>query len=231
MRHRLAVAGGATVVVAVAAYWLARPTSGSADAGGQRSTKIAVREVKPGVAEPAPEAPPPRMVMTESGWRPQTTIKQPREWVDPVSGAINREVVDAVPDPEAAAREELKYRKSRLRLTLSDAAAHCWSGGDSREEIELEYTLVVENEVVRADNVRVKQSGVTNPTVERCIIDSVRDLRTLGDKIPNMREEQGLIMSLHDLYDRNQRDARNSAAAVEEKPAPYDRPTAKPPGE
>jgi hypothetical protein len=151
------------------------------------------------------------MIMTESGLRPQTARKTPRTWVDPVSGAVNREILDAVPDPDAAAAEELTYRKRRLPLKLSDAAAPCWSGGDSKEEIELEYTMVVENEVIRADNVRVKRSNLTNPTVERCIIDAVRDLRALADKVPDTREEGGLVMSLHDLHDRNDRNDRSRA--------------------
>jgi hypothetical protein len=228
MKRRFAMVAGATVV-AIGAYWLLRPDAGSTQATARRSAKVEVRGVKPGQPEP-PSAEKPRMVMTESGLRPQTTRKQPRTWIDPVSGAVNREILDAVPDPAAAAAEELKYRKSRLRLSLADAAAPCWSGDDSKEEIELEYTLVVENEVIRADNVRVKQSNVTDPAVAKCIIDSVRDLRTLGDKIPNMREEQGLIMSLHDLHDRNRREAKDNKPARDDT-QPFDRPTAKPPGD
>jgi hypothetical protein len=224
--RRLALAAGAAVI-ALGAFWLLRPDPDPAQAIARRSAKVETRAIKPAAPE-RPAADKPKMVMTESGLRPQTNRRQPRTWVDPVSGAVNREILDAVPDPEAAAAEELKYRKSRLRLTLADAAAQCWSGGDSKEEIELEYTLVVENEVIRADNVRIKQSNVSDPAVARCIVDSVRDLRTLGDKIPNMREEQGLVMSLHDLYDRNRRDAKSSAQR-EEKPEAYDRPTAQPP--
>jgi hypothetical protein len=204
-----------------------RPAPGTAQADARRASKVEVRTLAAREA-PAP-AEKPRMVMTESGLRPQTTRKQPREWVDPVNGAINREILDAVPDPEAAAQEELKYRKSRLRLTLSDNAAPCWAGGDSKEEIELEYTLVVDHEVIRADNVKIKNSGITNPTVERCIVESVRDLRVLGDKLPDLREDQGLIMSLHDLYDRNARELQNSPRP-DEQPSSIDRPTAKPPG-
>jgi hypothetical protein len=212
MKRRVTLVVGAAVVVIGAAYWLLRSAPGSAQATARRSAKIDVREVKPGTPE-APHVDKPRMVMTESGLRPATTRKKPREWVDPVSGAIHREILDGVPDPEAAAAEELKYRKSRLRLTLADNAAPCWSGGDSKEEIELEYTLVVDKEVIRADNVRVKTSNITDPTVERCIIDSVRDLRTLGDKIPDMREDQGVFLSLHDLHDRNERETKNKAAS------------------
>jgi hypothetical protein len=228
MKRRFALVAAATVV-AIGAYWLLRPDAGSPQATARRSAKVEVRGIKPGEPE-HPAAEKSRMVMTEGGLRPQTTRKQPRTWVDPVSGAVNREILDAVPDPAAAAAEELKYRKSRLRLSLADAAAPCWSGDDSREEIELEYTLVVENEVIRADNVRLKQSNVADPAVAKCIIDSVRDLRTLGDKIPNMREEQGLVMSLHDLYDRGRREAKDKSPRRDD-PQPFDRPTAKPPGD
>ena len=227
MKRRLVVAAAATIAVVGAVYVFLAPGSSSTQGTARRSAKIDVRGVKPG-REDAPPADKAKMVMTESGLRPQTTRKKPREWIDPVSGAVNREILDAVPDPEAAAREELIYRKSRLNLTLADNAAPCWSGGDSKEEIELEYTLVVDKEIIRADNVRVKQSNITNPSVERCIVDAVRDLRTLGARIPDLREDQGVIMSLHDLYDRNQREIKNSAKS-DDKPAPVDLPPARPP--
>jgi hypothetical protein len=226
MNRRIALVAG-IAAVAIGAYGWLRREPATAPAAAGRSAKVDVRGVKPAGAE-RPAADKPRMVMTESGLRPQTARKEPRTWVDPVSGAVNREILDAVPDPAAAAAEELKYRKSRLRLTLADAAAQCWGGGDSKESIELEYTLVVEKEVIRADNVRIKDSSVSDPTVARCIVDAVRDMRTLGDKIPDMREEQGVIMSLHDLHDRNQRDAKNNAKR-DDKLEPFDRPTAQPP--
>lgn len=215
MKHRLAWLTGVAAIVIGAAYWMLPSASSDAPKSARPPTKVATRDVAPSLA-PVPEArDKPKMVLTESGWQPQTTKRQPREWVDPVSGARNRELLDAVPDPEAAAAEELKYRKSRLRLTLADAAAPCWTGGDSHEEIELEYTLVVEKEALRADNVRIKTSNISNATVERCIVDAVRDMRSLADKIPDMREEQGLVMSLHELHDRAQRDVKNRAADAE----------------
>jgi hypothetical protein len=211
MRQRLARVGLAVVAIGAGAFWILRPDAGPAPARAGRSAKIDVRGVEPAKHESVP-AQKPQMVMTESGLRPQSTRRTPRTWVDPLSGAVNREILDAVSDPDAAAAEELTYRKRRLPLKLSDAAAPCWSGGDSKEEIELDYTMVVENEVIRVDNVHVKRSNITNPTVERCIIDAVRDLRALADKVPDTRENGGLVMSLHDLYDRNDRDARSKAS-------------------
>jgi hypothetical protein len=228
MKHRLVLVAAITAIVIAAAYWLLPSAQGAGQPTASRAASATPRGAEPSLpAAPAAVAQP-KMVMTESGLRPQTLRKTPRQWKDPVTGAINREILDAVPDPAAAAAEELKYRKSRLRLTLADAAAPCWSGSDSREEIELEYTLVVEHETLRADNVRVKTSNLTNPTTERCIIDAVRDLRTLADKIPDMREDGGIVMSLHDLYDRNQRDARDRAPPSTRRD-PVELPPAQPP--
>ena len=228
MKHRLVLLAGTAAIVIAVAYWLL-PSAPGATQPSPQPVASATPRAEPSLPSAPVAAPKPRMVMTESGWRPQTTRKTPREWKDPVTGAINREILDAVPDPAAAAAEELKYRKSRLRLTLADAAAPCWSGSDSKEEIELEYTLVVEHETLRADNVRVKTSNITNPTTERCIIDAVRDLRTLADKIPDMHEDGGIIMSLHDLYDRNQRDAKDRAPPSTQHD-PVELPPARPPG-
>ena len=228
MKHRLVLVAAITAIVIAAAYWLLPSAPGASQPAASRAASATPRGAEPSLpATPAAVARP-QMVMTESGLRPQTVRKTPRQWKDPVTGAINREILDAVPDPAAAAAEELKYRKSRLRLTLADAAAPCWSGSDSKEEIELEYTLVVEHETLRADDVRVKTSSITNPTTERCIIDAVRDLRTLAAKIPDMREDGGIIMSLHDLYDRNQRDARDRAPPSTRRD-PVELPPAQPP--
>ena len=227
MKHRLVLLTGTAAIVIAAAYWLLPSAPVATQPSAPRAAAASPRRAEPSLPSAPVTVAQPKMVMTESGWRPQTTRKTPREWKDPVTGAINREILDAVPDPAAAAAEELKYRKSRLRLTLADAAAPCWSGSDSKEEIELEYTLVVERETLRTDNVRVKTSNLTNPTAERCIIDAVRDLRTLAAKIPDMREDGGIVMSLHDLYDRNQRDAKDRAPPAQRDPVEL--PPARPP--
>jgi hypothetical protein len=203
MKSRWWIAAG--VVALGGGYLLLREVTAQPDAAPStthRSGAVAF-------ATPKPEGPeakaPPRMVMTESGLQPATEKKQPREWRDPVTGAVNRELVDAVPDPDEVARQELTYRMRRMRLTLADAAESCYHGPDSQDSIELEYTLVVEHEEIRADNVRIKRNEIKDPTVSRCILDAVRDMRALGDKIPDTKQEQGLVLSLHDLWDRNRR--------------------------
>jgi len=209
MKARWLIAG--SVVVLGAGYFVLRGVGADPDAApaaNNRSAKVELGTPKAQAEVPKER---PKMVMTESGWKPMQPPHQPREWRDPVTGALNREVVDAVPDPKAVAEQELIYRKRRLRLALADAAQDCYAGPDAKDEIELEYTLVVQREELRADNVRVKSSSMKDPKVERCIIDAVRDLRSLADKIPDMKEEQGLVISLHDLWDRNRRDNQAKA--------------------
>ena len=215
MKLRVAVLGGMAVGVVGFAIWLMRAPSEAPTAAASRPSRATTRSTAPALEASATPAARARMVLTESGWRPQTTHDKPREWTDPASGAINRELLDAVPDPEGDAREELKYRKGRLRFLLADAAAPCWTGADSKQEIEFEYTLIVEHEQIRADNVRIKSSNVSDPTVERCIVDAVRGLQSPAYKIPDMREDEGMFMSLHDLYDRNERGAKASAAQTD----------------
>lgn len=217
MNKRWILAAGAIGLAGVLAFVLLRSSESSTARGAKtRNAKIDVTGRQPEKTAPVASREPTKMVMTESGLRPMTG-REPRTWVDPRNGAVNREIVDAVPDPEAAARQEIEYRKSRLRLSLTEQAEACWNGDDSKEEIELEYTLVVKNENIRTENVRVKTSSLTNPTVQRCIIDAVRDVSSFADKVPDMREEQGLIMSLHDIYVANKKHERQNDKSTDPK--------------
>jgi hypothetical protein len=215
MKLRTAVLGGVAVGVVGFAIWLLRAPADAPTAAASRPSRATTRSTQPTLEASAAPAARPKMVLTPGGWRPQTTHDKPREWVDPASGAINRELLDAVPDPEGEAREELKYRKGRLKFLLADAAAPCWTGADSKQEIEFEYSLIVEHEQIRTDNVRIKSSNVSDPTVERCIVDAVRGLQSPAYKIPDMRQDEGMFMSLHDLYDRNERNIRDPAAQTD----------------
>jgi hypothetical protein len=183
--------GGGIVVAGAAAFFLLR--------GGSEGTASPHKKHRdPSVAFDVKDAKPEDPLLPAA---PQ--FRKPKTWVDPVSGATNREMVDAVPDQEAAAREELLYRVRRLRLSVSDAAAQCWTGGDSKEQIHIRYTLVVDKEVVRAEAVSATESTLTDPKVQACIMDAVRDMRTLADKVPDMKQQQELFMSMHDLWVRN----------------------------
>lgn len=208
MKSRWLIAAG--VVALGGGYFLLRGVKAEPDTQtvAARSAKVELGTRKADAPVVAPK-PAPKMVMTESGWKAVEPPHQPREWRDPVSGALNRELTDAYEDTKQVAEQELVYHKRRMRLALADAAQSCYNGPDSKDEIELEYSIVVASEEIRADNVRVKRSELKDPKVERCIIDAVREMRAFGEKVPDMKEEQGLVISLHDLWDRNRRDNQN----------------------
>jgi hypothetical protein len=219
MKQRWILAGGAGVVIVGGALLFMKANEpGAAPAKTGRSGKIDLV-----TGEPKPEQvasndkQPPRMVMTESGLRPQTS-REPRVWKDPKTGAINREIVDAVADPKEVARQEFEYRKSRLRLDLLDAAETCWNQGPSKEQIEIDYTLTVTDGVMRTENVRVKNSTITDAKVQGCIVSSFRDLSSFAENMPNMKQEGGLVVSLADLDKGNKKkDRREASSAPDEK--------------
>ena len=218
MKQRWILAGGAGVVVVGAAllFMKARePAAAPAKTG--RSAKIEINAGERPEQVASLEQKPPKMVMTESGLRPQTS-REPRVWKDPKTGAINREIVDAVADPKEVARQEFEYRKSRLRLDLLDAAETCWNQGPSKEQVEIEYTLSVTDGVMRTENVKVKNSTITDPKVQGCIIGSFRDLSSFAENMPDMKQTGGLIVSLDDLDKGNKKkDRRESGSAPDEK--------------
>lgn len=110
-------------------------------------------------------------------------------------------------DPEAPEVKEnlLAFKKSRLRFALYDAAGICWSGGDDVSDVQVAYTMVVEREVLRLENVRLVDSTLPDPALERCILDQLRELRSPADELGDLREDGASWISLHDLYTRNRR--------------------------
>lgn len=224
----IAIATAVAVVIAVVAW----PRNTHTANTSVRSAKIDP-QVRPRTGDTAPtEAPkkPVRMVMTESG--PQPAIERaPREWVDPKNGALNREIVDSIPDPEADAREQLAYKRGRLRLALFESAQECSNGVDSNDSIEIEYDLVVKSENLVAQNVRVKHSSLPDPGVQSCIVNAVRDLSTIAEGVPDMTEAKSVLISMHDIYvGKAKRDRQDQAAsATPDEPTAVDKPTASPP--
>jgi ribosomal protein L25 (general stress protein Ctc) len=199
--------GGGVVAAGAIAYVLLRggaPPEAAADRNRDGRVRVGpVREARAEVPREDPFAPKP------------LEKRKPKTWVDPVSGATNREIMDAVPDPEAAAREELTFRLRRLRLSASDAAAPCYGGGDSKEEITIKYSIVIKKEELHAEDVSVAENNISDPTVSACIVQAVRDMTSVVDKIPDMRDSYTLTMSLHDLYVRNR-------GGADKKPPPSD---------
>jgi hypothetical protein len=95
------------------------------------------------------------------------------------------------------------YKRRRLRFRLADAAAACYDGGDGREQISLAYTMVVAQEEIQIEDVRVLHSNLSDRGLEACIVAAIRELRGSAPGISDLRESQQTAISQHDLYVRN----------------------------
>ncbi len=118
--------------------------------------------------------------------------------------------VDVEQDRIMRAQHELTYRIARLRFLLADAAAPCYHGGPSDEKISVAYTIVVHNDELRIENLRVSESSIRDSAVQACLIGAVRDLRTLAPNIGELRQENQSWIALSDLADSNRRFQRGS---------------------
>lgn len=131
-------------------------------------------------------------------------LPPPQQWSDKrYPGVTFMAVEEAKPDPVREAEERLLYSKRRLRFALSDAAAECYSGPDDKADIELKYTLIVENEILRVEDLEMVDSNLPSVELEQCIMQQIRDLRSSAAEIPDLREAGSSYISLHDLYVRN----------------------------
>lgn len=202
------------LAVAALIYWKTRPDDAPPEEQRSASRKVQTGE-RIEEKEELPEADGVKMVLTESGWQAETPRRQPREWKDPNTGRIDREIIDAYPDPKRAAAEELQYRVSRLQFSLVDAAQDCWQGPASDQEIELEYSLVVQAGVLRAEAVRIKQNTIADGNVANCIVNAARDMRMSVNRIPDMRQDQTMAISLASIAERHRRDKANREADEE----------------
>ncbi len=119
--------------------------------------------------------------------------------------------VNVEQDRVMRAQHELTYRIARLRFLLADAAAPCYQGGPSDEKISVGYTIVVHNDELHIENLRVRESSIRDSTVQACLIGAVRDLRTLAPNIGELRQENETWIALADLADSNRRYQRGSS--------------------
>jgi len=217
MKKRYVAAGA--VIVGLGGYFLLRDTSDAAE-----PKKVSTRDGSMRIDRP-------HNVETPVA-RPSTPQRRkPKEKWNPVTKSFEREIMDANPEDELerAQKDELLYKISRLRLSASDAAAPCWKGGDSTEEIHIKYSVIVDKEAVRADNVRVIDNNISDAKTTACIVQSIEDMSTDGDGLPNMTKDFELTMSLHDLYVRNRGAAQQDedrGTKVNPIESPIDKPTA-----
>ena len=198
MRSRLIWAGVAAAAAVAVGLWLARgnpagasdhPDHAAAPHGPPRGSAAAPREPRASWLRPRPKRPAPPT-------RPGTVTV----------GGITIEGA-GIYDPESAETKAnlFEFKKSRLRFALYDAATDCWAGGDDVSDLEVTYTMIVEGEVLRLENVKMTDSTMPDPEIERCIVTQLRELRSPATDIPDLREDGSSWISLHDLFTRNRR--------------------------
>src|SRR5580692_9365713 len=176
MRKRWLLGGG--ILVAVIGAWYLLHNDKKADAmtpSKGREGKVAINTSQP-VADdhvaPLDKAP----CVSNDPLRPcEPVLHPPKVECNADHTVCHREIVDAVPDEELRQKEEMKYKIQRLRLAAADAAAPCYAGGDSHEAIHITYTVVIDKEQLHAENIRVVENSVSDPTVTACILSTVRD--------------------------------------------------------
>lgn len=198
MRSRLLWAGLAAAVLAVAAVaWWGTGGTTRRQPGARTPTAAGPRgESPPTSGRPGRQAPPPRRPRAPAPATNTVTV-----------GGVTIEGV-GIYDPESPEVKAnlFEFKKSRLRFALYDAAADCWAGGDDVSDLEVTYTMIVEGEVLRLENVTMTDSTMPDPDIERCILGRLRELRSPATDIPDLREDGSSWIALHDLYTRNRRE-------------------------
>jgi len=189
--------------VAVTVFLLARG-GGDASAKG-KATTTARNGVTPhrgghvgaGARDRADEAAAP----TDAGADLSDVSPGVKKWKEPGLPGTFREIVAA--DDSENVEEKLTYKMRRLRFQLTDAAAACYDGEDSKQQVALGYTLVVANGELTVENVRELETNITDRNLENCIINAVKVMRSHSPGVPDLRKDQETVISLHDLWVRN----------------------------
>jgi hypothetical protein len=231
MKTRWLLGGGALVAIIAGYFWLHddAPAEAMTKPSG-RTGQIAKIEVKQQERAAAPTAP--KII---DPLRPdQPVLHPPHEECTPDGKYCRREIVDAVPDLDGAKREELVYKIRRLRMSASDAAAPCYSGGDSDKTIHVAYSVIIKDQQLRAGFVRPTEDNLGDSTLTQCMMGAIRDMSTDAEGLPDMAQDEQLTISLHDLWTRNRsadQQARDRNTTVDPQPTPTDRPPAKIPGQ
>lgn len=190
-------------IAAVAAYFLTRSSAPAKAAPGATTARTPVKPMRAGhAAREAANAEPEHLPVHE-GTGPDLSDVSPsvKKWKEPGLPGTFREIV--APDDSVNEEELMTYRVRRLRFQLTDAAAACYDGPDSKEQIALAYTLVVERGTLFVENVRELSSNLHDGNLKDCIVNAVRTLRAPSPDVPDMKKEQETVIQLHDLNARN----------------------------
>ncbi len=200
MRSRLLGVGVVVAAVAAVALWLGR----DGDTAGHRAPAGAAGPRAAGGVH-APTDDRPTRALPRLPRRPKPPAAPTSRGTVSVGGITIENA--GVYDPESADVKAnlFEFKKSRLRFALYDAATECWAGDDDVADLQVTYTMIVEGEVLRLENVAMTDSTMPDPAIEQCILAKLRELRSPATDIPDLREDGSSWIALHDLYARNRR--------------------------
>lgn len=78
-------------------------------------------------------------------------------------------------------------------------ASKCYTGPLDDRKLKLAYRLRIINGRVSATNIRVKNSTIADPALERCLIAAVREASFTRETMPDFEEDEELFIRLRTL--------------------------------
>lgn len=78
---------------------------------------------------------------------------------------------------------------------LYGMASRCYKGGSGRDQrLDVSYHIHVSDGAVSIGDVRVVESTLSDPQLERCVLGTIANARWRDDELPNLSEEGDLFM-------------------------------------
>jgi hypothetical protein len=101
------------------------------------------------------------------------------------------------PPPKLDPRSD-KFRNrldEQIPSRLYGLASHCYKGGLQRDQrLDLTYRIHVADGNVRIDEVRTSESTLNDPSLERCIHDTIIAAKWRDEQLPDLEEDDDLMM-------------------------------------
>lgn len=164
---------GLVVVLGILLYRLG-------DDGEQIHVEIPPESTSPKVV---PEPPPQNVKSIERAPKVVPEKESPETTkFDPTSDEFSHELDVGIPDGF----------KAKMATCKRDAV-------DPNAKITIGYKLHIEDDVVSASKVTVKDSNLGNTTLEQCIVSAVQDGRWVAADMPDFSEEQDIFVRMRSL--------------------------------
>ena len=109
----------------------------------------------------------------------------------------------ATPTASAPAVRKLNPKSERYANRMDDQipqrlygmASHCYKGGSGRDQrLDVSYHVRVTEGAVSIGDVRVVESTLSDPQLERCVLGTLTSATWRDDELPNLAEDGDLFM-------------------------------------